>query len=306
MVVGVGGEHCAIPNFVYLRGYGFMGVYLVPIRGALFAFGIHVVVCCLRKVLLTPRPIAGADLASPAVAISDLRVSWKQNGGHWAPSYGHSHSLVTRPRRDSVPARYKCSAPDDRPASLPPEFCSRAPSAMAPLLLPYSQWKSWRERIRYVTPLSELGVRSPPSQTLYLVMACRDHGYRGGLGPHTPLPLPQRQPGPQDHGRRHILPQPHPLHIRLHVYCTTIHHVPRGTPVSPLRRGRRLISPQVWSLMLAHPAQSLFIGCFPMGAATLINAALVRRFPPLNYPQHALTSLTEYPQRLDIRRNRYK
>jgi tellurite resistance protein TehA-like permease len=32
---------------------------------------------------------------------------------------------------------------------------------------------------------------------------------------------------------------------------------------------------QVWGLMLNHPAQSLFIGCFPMGAATLINGALV-------------------------------
>lgn len=27
--------------------------------------------------------------------------------------------------------------------------------------------------------------------------------------------------------------------------------------------------------MIVHPAQSLFIGCFPMGAATLINAGLV-------------------------------
>ena len=34
-------------------------------------------------------------------------------------------------------------------------------------------------------------------------------------------------------------------------------------------------STQVWGLMLNHPAQSLFIGCFPMGAATLINGALV-------------------------------
>lgn len=32
--------------------------------------------------------------------------------------------------------------------------------------------------------------------------------------------------------------------------------------------------PEVWSMMIAHPAQSLFMGCFPMGAATLINAAL--------------------------------
>lgn len=30
-------------------------------------------------------------------------------------------------------------------------------------------------------------------------------------------------------------------------------------------------------MMLSHPAQSLFIGCFPMGAATLINAGLVSR-----------------------------
>ena len=28
-------------------------------------------------------------------------------------------------------------------------------------------------------------------------------------------------------------------------------------------------------MMIKHPAQSLFIGCFPMGAATLINSALV-------------------------------
>jgi len=32
--------------------------------------------------------------------------------------------------------------------------------------------------------------------------------------------------------------------------------------------------PEVWGLMLNHPAQSLFVGCFPMGAATLINAGL--------------------------------
>ncbi|KAI8972219.1 voltage-dependent anion channel [Trametes punicea] len=37
---------------------------------------------------------------------------------------------------------------------------------------------------------------------------------------------------------------------------------------------RYIMFPEVWSLMLSHPAQSLFIGCFPMGAATLINSAL--------------------------------
>jgi len=37
---------------------------------------------------------------------------------------------------------------------------------------------------------------------------------------------------------------------------------------------RYILFPEIWWLMLSHPAQSLFIGCFPMGAATLINASL--------------------------------
>ncbi|KAF9778975.1 voltage-dependent anion channel [Thelephora terrestris] len=38
---------------------------------------------------------------------------------------------------------------------------------------------------------------------------------------------------------------------------------------------RYTMFPEVsWGLMLSHPAQSLFIGVFPMGAATLINGAL--------------------------------
>ncbi|KAF9644894.1 hypothetical protein BDM02DRAFT_830193 [Thelephora ganbajun] len=37
---------------------------------------------------------------------------------------------------------------------------------------------------------------------------------------------------------------------------------------------RYVMFPEVWGLMLNHPTQSLFIGCFPMGAATLINAGL--------------------------------
>lgn len=31
---------------------------------------------------------------------------------------------------------------------------------------------------------------------------------------------------------------------------------------------------QMWSKMISHPAQSLFVGAFAMGAATLINSAL--------------------------------
>lgn len=38
---------------------------------------------------------------------------------------------------------------------------------------------------------------------------------------------------------------------------------------------RYWLFPELWSAMLRHPTQSLFIGAFPMGAATLINIALV-------------------------------
>ncbi|KAH8083781.1 voltage-dependent anion channel-domain-containing protein [Cristinia sonorae] len=37
---------------------------------------------------------------------------------------------------------------------------------------------------------------------------------------------------------------------------------------------RYALYPEIWSKMIRHPAQSLFIGCFPMGAITLINSAL--------------------------------
>lgn len=34
---------------------------------------------------------------------------------------------------------------------------------------------------------------------------------------------------------------------------------------------RYTIFPDIWSIMIRHPVQSLFIGCYPMGFATLIN-----------------------------------
>ncbi|KAF8070178.1 voltage-dependent anion channel [Lyophyllum atratum] len=37
---------------------------------------------------------------------------------------------------------------------------------------------------------------------------------------------------------------------------------------------RYWLFPEMWRKMLSHPAQSLFVGAFPMGAATLINSAL--------------------------------
>ena len=38
---------------------------------------------------------------------------------------------------------------------------------------------------------------------------------------------------------------------------------------------RYALFPDVWSKMLHHPAQSLFVGAAPMGFATLINIAVV-------------------------------
>ncbi|KAL7921178.1 voltage-dependent anion channel [Trichoderma austrokoningii] len=34
---------------------------------------------------------------------------------------------------------------------------------------------------------------------------------------------------------------------------------------------RYTLYPEIWFAMIAHPAQSLFLGCFPMGLATIIN-----------------------------------
>jgi tellurite resistance protein TehA-like permease len=34
---------------------------------------------------------------------------------------------------------------------------------------------------------------------------------------------------------------------------------------------RYAIYPQIWPAMIRHPAQSLFLGTFPMGLATIIN-----------------------------------
>ena len=34
---------------------------------------------------------------------------------------------------------------------------------------------------------------------------------------------------------------------------------------------RYTLYPKIWRVMIRHPAQSLFLGCFPMGLATIIN-----------------------------------
>lgn len=175
-------------KFARLRDYGRLtGSH----QGALLTFGIRVMVCCLRKTFLTPRPIAGADLESRPAAISDVRVSWKQNAGHWAPSYGHSHSSVTRLRHDWFRPGINVSPPTAIPPACPQNFV-RAPHP--PWHRSSSRTRSGRAggRESGMLPLLYLGARSPLPQALYLVMACRDHGYRSGLGPYTLVPLPQR------------------------------------------------------------------------------------------------------------------
>jgi len=37
---------------------------------------------------------------------------------------------------------------------------------------------------------------------------------------------------------------------------------------------RYLLFPHIWSIMIRHPVQSLYLGTFPMGAATLINMSV--------------------------------
>ena len=34
---------------------------------------------------------------------------------------------------------------------------------------------------------------------------------------------------------------------------------------------RYLLYPRIWTAMIGHPSQSLFLGCFPMGLGTIIN-----------------------------------
>ncbi len=41
-----------------------------------------------------------------------------------------------------------------------------------------------------------------------------------------------------------------------------------------LTAARYILFPDIWSIMLRHPTQSLYLGTYPMGAATLISVAV--------------------------------
>lgn len=46
---------------------------------------------------------------------------------------------------------------------------------------------------------------------------------------------------------------------------------------------RYAIFPDVWSIMIRHPVQSLYIGCYPMGMATLINIGVGLIYQQYNF-----------------------
>ncbi|KIP11622.1 hypothetical protein PHLGIDRAFT_515202 [Phlebiopsis gigantea 11061_1 CR5-6] len=144
---------------------------------------------------------------------------------------------------------------------------------MAPLILPRSQWKSWKERVRCVTG-THANIRAI-FETIRRHFTWAWHAVIMGTGVVSALlhlfPYNNGCLALKVMGLIFFL-----LNLCLFVFvctCTVL---------------RYYWFPEVWSLMLAHPAQSLFIGCFPMGAATLINAGLVsystlyRSYPPLH------------------------
>ncbi|PCH43871.1 hypothetical protein WOLCODRAFT_133004 [Wolfiporia cocos MD-104 SS10] len=110
-----------------------------------------------------------------------------------------------------------------------------------PLMLPYSQWKSWPDRIKHFTPAWHAVIMGTGAVSALL----------------TDFPYGQDNNNFKIAGCVFFV-----LNLALFIFvciCTLLRYV---------------MYPEVFWLMLSHPAQSLFIGCFPMGMATLINSAL--------------------------------
>ncbi|KAI0759060.1 voltage-dependent anion channel [Fomes fomentarius] len=110
-----------------------------------------------------------------------------------------------------------------------------------PLILPYHAWKSWRERIRHFT------------WAWHAVI----------MGTGVVSTLLHKFPYHNDS-----------LALKIVALIIFLLNLSLFVFVCTSTMLRYALYPEIWSLMIAHPAQSLFIGCFPMGAATLINAAL--------------------------------
>ncbi|KAI0769777.1 voltage-dependent anion channel [Trametes elegans] len=110
-----------------------------------------------------------------------------------------------------------------------------------PLLLPVHDWKSWKERIRHFT--------------------WAWHAVIMGTGVVSAL--------------LHNFPyHTDSLALKIAALIFFLLNLVLFVFVCMCTILRYIMFPEVWYMMLSHPAQSLFIGCFPMGAATLINSGL--------------------------------
>lgn len=54
---------------------------------------------------------------------------------------------------------------------------------------------------------------------------------------------------------------------------------------------RYTLYPRIWGAMIRHPAQSLFLGTFPMGLATIVNMVVFVCVPVWGYPAVQLVNL---------------
>ncbi|KAI0645542.1 voltage-dependent anion channel [Trametes meyenii] len=110
-----------------------------------------------------------------------------------------------------------------------------------PLMLPVYAWKSWRERVRHFT--------------------WAWHAVIMGTGVVSAL--------------LHNFPYHNDsLALKVAALVFFLLNLVLFVFVCTCTALRYILFPEIWGMMLSHPAQSLFIGCFPMGAATLINSGL--------------------------------
>ena len=67
---------------------------------------------------------------------------------------------------------------------------------------------------------------------------------------------------------------------------------------------RYMLYPEIWVVMIQHPTQSLFLGTFPMGLATIINMVVFVCVPAWGPGTVTLVSL-EPPCRFKLHRSGY-
>ncbi|KAI0066104.1 hypothetical protein BV25DRAFT_1879139 [Artomyces pyxidatus] len=94
---------------------------------------------------------------------------------------------------------------------------------------------------------------------------------------------------------RHFTPAWFAVNMGVGIISTLFANFPYGSTTAPMKAlsavvfflnlllfvafcaastARYVLFPDLWRLMINHPVQSLYLGCFPMGAATLINVSV--------------------------------